>query len=201
MAGQSRTVSRRDFLTGTGAAALSAGATGAAGAQQTRTIEMTDSLVFNPDDATVPPGTTVVWENVGGIGHSVTAYEEDIPADAEYFASGGFDDEGTARNSYAAGDPDSGDVGGGATFEHTFEVEGEYGYFCVPHESAGMVASLTVGTDGENGDGGDGGGEPRELPELAVTVAVFAGAAFLAVLVLAYVFLKYQGDYGPGGEQ
>jgi ABC-type transporter Mla subunit MlaD len=34
-----------------------------------------------------------------------------------------------------------------------------------------------------------------------VTVAVFAGAAFLAVLVLAYVFLKYQGDYGPGGEQ
>ena len=196
MAGQSRTVSRRGFLTGTGAAALSAGATGTAGAQQTRTIEMTDDLVFDPDDTTVPPGTTVVWENVGSIGHSVTAYGEDIPADAEYFASGGFDDEGTARNSYAAGDPDSGDVGGGATFEHTFEVEGEYEYFCVPHESVGMVASLTVGTDE-----GDGGGEPRELPELAVTVAVFAGAAFLAVLVLAYVFLKYQGDYGPGGEQ
>jgi plastocyanin len=199
MAGQSRTVSRRGFLTGTGAAALSAGATGTAGAQQTRTIEMTDDLVFDPNDTTVPPGTTVVWENVGSIGHSVTAYGEDIPADAEYFASGGFDDEQTARNSYAAGDPDSGDVGGGATFEHTLEVEGEYEYFCVPHESVGMVASLTVGTD--EGDGGDGGGEPRELPELAVTVAVFAGAAFLAVLVLAYVFLKYQGDYGPGGEQ
>lgn len=197
MTGQSRTVSRRGFLTGAGAAALSAKAAGTAGAQQTRTIEMTDNLVFDPDDTTVPPGTTVVWENVGRIGHSVTAYEEDIPADAAYFASGGFDDEQTARNSYAAGDPDSGDVGGGATFEHTFEVEGEYEYFCVPHESVGMIASLTVGTD--EGDGGDGGGAPRELPETAVTVAVFAGATFLTVLVLAYVFLRYQGDYGPGG--
>jgi plastocyanin len=162
---------------------------------------MTDGLVFNPDEVTVAPGTTVVWENVGNIGHSVTAYEEDIPGEAAYFASGGFESEDDARGAYVAGEPDSGDIAGGESFEHTFEVEGEYRYFCIPHETAGMVATIVVGTGG-GGDGGGGGDRPpRELPDIAVTVAVLTSVAFLSVLGLAYFLMKYQGDYGPGGEE
>jgi plastocyanin len=40
---------------------------------------VTDGLVFDPDAVTVAPGTTVVWGNVGSVGHSETAYDEGIP--------------------------------------------------------------------------------------------------------------------------
>jgi plastocyanin len=152
---------------------------------------MTDSLVFDPDEATVAPGTTVVWENVGTIGHSVTAYEDEIPDEAEFFASGGFDSEEAARNAYPEGD-----VAGGETYEHTFEVEGTYGYFCIPHEAAGMVAELTVSADagGDGGDGGDGSVIP-ELPESALVIGIVTMAAMLSVIALVYFFMKYGGDY------
>lgn len=148
---------------------------------------MTDNLVFDPDSTTVTPGTTVVWENVGSIGHSATAYEDEIPDDAEYFASGGFDGEQAARDGY----PNPGEIAGGETYEHTFEVEGTYGYFCIPHENAGMVAELTVSTDA---GGGDGGGPA--IPNAALTVGIVTSGAMALILGLAYFFLKYGGDYG-----
>lgn len=105
----------------------------------TETVDMTDDLVFDPDSLTISAGTTVTWENVGVVDHTVTAYEDKIPADAEYFASGGFESEGSARDNQQAGF-----VGEGETYSHTFEVPGSYEYFCIPHESAGMTASITV---------------------------------------------------------
>lgn len=191
-------LSRRSFIAGGALAAASAGATDAAAQEdgETVTIDMTDELVFDPDERTVPVGATVVWENVGSIGHSVTAYEDEIPDEAEYFASGGFDEEQAARNAY----PD-GDIPGGERFEHTFEVEGEYGYFCVPHESVGMVASLTVG---EAADGG-GGADPdpdvlpeRFIPDSAILLGVAASFAMVSIIALSYVFIKYGGDYETG---
>ncbi|WP_137285641.1 plastocyanin/azurin family copper-binding protein [Halorussus salinisoli] len=187
----SATVSRRGFLR------IAGGVTGAtvvssanASAQEQVTIDMTDSLVFDPDETTVAPGTTVVWENVGSVGHSVTAYEDEIPDDAEYFASGGFDSEDAARQAYPEGE-----VAGGETYEHTFEVEGTYGYFCIPHEQAGMVAELTVSADA-GGDGqGDGGIVPG-IPESARVVGIATVATMVAIVGLAYFFLKYGGDYG-----
>jgi plastocyanin len=107
-------------------------------------VEMTDELVFDPAEITVDVGTTVTWETVGDVGHSVTAYEDEIPDGAEYFASGGFDSEQAARDNYEAGNPDSGDVPSGETYEHTFETAGEYGYFCIPHEAQDMVGTVTV---------------------------------------------------------
>jgi plastocyanin len=179
------------------AAAVGSGAVGTAGAQTTHTIDMTDGLVFDPDELTIAPGDTVVWETVGSVGHSVTAYEDEIPEEAEYFASGGFDSEQEARNAYPEGD-----VASGETFEHTFEVEGEYGYFCIPHESAGMVASLTVQEGGGGGDGGGegGGGGPPPVPESARTLALATIFGLLSTLGLAYFFMKYGGDYGAEEE-
>lgn len=157
-----------------------------ANAQQQTTIDMTDSLVFDPDSTTVAPGTTVVWENVGSVPHSVTAYGDEIPEEATYFASGGFESEDAADSAYPEGAID-----GGGTYEHTFEVEGEYGYFCIPHEGADMVASLTVAAGAGGGGAGDGG--PPAVPGSALSLVIGILGAMGTVLGLAYFFLKYGG--------
>lgn len=107
---------------------------------RTDTVEMNDELAFAPKQIEVEAGTTVTWENVGTIGHSVTAYEDTIPEDAAYFASGGFDSEDAAVEAY----PDEGNVTEGETYEHTFETTGEYEYYCIPHEMNGMVGTVRV---------------------------------------------------------
>ena len=109
------------------------------GTQQGNLVEMTDSLVFEPADITVSVGETVTWENVGSVPHSVTAYEDDLPEGATYFASGGFDSESAARENY----PTEGAIGADETYEHTFETAGEFPYFCIPHES-GMKGTVVV---------------------------------------------------------
>jgi len=189
-------MSRRDLLTTAAAASALASAadTGAAQEGERHTVEMTDSLVFDSDDITIAPGDTVSWVNVGNVGHSVTAYEEEIPADAAYFASGGFDSEGAARNAYSAGSTASGDIPGGESFRHTFDVEGDYEYFCIPHEGVGMVASISVTPGGAQADG-EGPTIPV-VPDSAWNLVVATTTALHAVIALAYVFLKYGGDYG-----
>ncbi|WP_337250809.1 plastocyanin/azurin family copper-binding protein [Halorussus lipolyticus] len=193
MGGDSSTaVSRRGFLgvaAGTVASSYAAGKAEASVQDNQRVIDMTDGLVFDPDEATVTPGTTVVWENVGSVGHSVTAYEDEIPDEADYFASGGFDSEEAARSAYPEGD-----VPGGESYQYTFEVEGTYGYFCIPHETAGMIAELTVSADAGGEGGGDGGGVPG-IPESARVVGIVTMAAMISVIALAYFFMKYGGDY------
>jgi plastocyanin len=191
------TISRREFIRAGGTGAMVAASTGLAVGQETttHTVEMTDQLVFDPAELTIAPGDTVIWENVGSIGHSVTAYEDATPADAAYFASGGFDSETAARNNYSVGDAGSGDVVGGETYQHTFEGEGTYEYFCIPHEGAGMVGTIQVGeTDQGDGAGGSGFAIPP-VPDAARALAVMVTVTLLSVLGLAYVFLKYGGDY------
>lgn len=102
-------------------------------------VEMTDDLTFEPASVEVPIGGTVVWRNVGGVPHTVTAYGDGIPADAAYFASGGFASERAARDGY-----DRGALGEGDEYTHTFETPGEYRYVCIPHEGAEMTGSVTV---------------------------------------------------------
>lgn len=108
--------------------------------EQTSTVEMTDDLVFAPKRIEVEAGTTVTWKTVGSIGHSVTAYEDEMPDGAEYWASGDFDSEKAANDGY----PDKGNVTEGNSFEHTFEAKGTYKYYCIPHEMNGMVGYVKV---------------------------------------------------------
>jgi plastocyanin len=113
-------IPRRGFVAGVAATGLSLGlagcSSGSAGStdsptdspteesssggewEQTDTIDMNDELAFAPKKVEVEAGTTVTWKNVGSIGHSVTAYEDDIPDDADYWASGGFDSEQAAKD-------------------------------------------------------------------------------------------------------
>ena len=105
---------------------------------------MTDELVYDPPTVSVSVGDTVTWENVGTIGHSVTAYEDQLPDGADYWASGGFDSQSAAEDAYAPGDTDAGDVPGGESWSHTFETAGTHQYYCIPHESAEMVGTVEV---------------------------------------------------------
>ena len=136
---------RRTYLRVSGVA-LAGGLAGCGGSSsgdtpttQGNLVEMTDDLVFEPAEITVDVGETVTWENVGSVPHSVTAYEDEIPDGATYFASGGFDSESAAREAY----PNEGAIGGDETYEHTFETAGEFQYFCIPHES-GMKGTVVV---------------------------------------------------------
>lgn len=97
---------------------------------------------FRPEELVVAVGDTVVWENNSSRTHTVTAYEGGIPAEAEYFASGGYEDEETARSAWHA------EFGGaletGDQFSYTFTVPGRYDYVCIPHEIGGMYATVIV---------------------------------------------------------
>lgn len=105
------------------------------------TVDMTDDLKFVPETVEIAVGGTVTWENVGVVAHSVTAYADRIPAEADYFASGGFDDEAAANRAY----PEGGSIGREESYTYTFETPGTYEYYCIPHESGNMVGSVVVG--------------------------------------------------------
>jgi len=98
------------------------------------------AIEFQPSSLTVETGTTVIWENDSDADHSVTAYDDGVPEDSTYFASGGFDSEQAARDGY----PDEGVIAPGETYEHTFDIVGEHEYFCIPHEASGMTGTITV---------------------------------------------------------
>jgi plastocyanin len=94
-------------------------------------------FVFQPDELTVPVGETVRW-GFAEAGHNVSCRPDDagvvsLPDGAEPFAS------------YSPGDdPDVTLVERGGTYEHTFEVAGEYTYVCIPHADSGMVGTIRV---------------------------------------------------------
>jgi plastocyanin len=134
---------RRRFLAGLGtgaAVALSGCAAVGSSGDDDYDVGMT-AVAFRPSELTVSVGETVVWDNTSSRAHSVTAYEAGIPDDADYFASGGYDSEAAAREAWTNLE---GAITSGDTYEHTFEVPGNYDYFCIPHERGGMVGRIVV---------------------------------------------------------
>jgi len=144
---------RRAFLAaGAGVTAALAGCIGPSLSSSDYDIGM-QSNAFVPDPGVegtdVPTfkaaaGDTVVWANSGSRNHTVTGYDDGIPEGAEYFASGGFDNEQAARDAWANSIDGGGVVKPGETYEHTFEVPGDYYYVCIPHEDAGMLGKIVV---------------------------------------------------------
>ncbi|QDX41310.1 plastocyanin/azurin family copper-binding protein [Salarchaeum sp. JOR-1] len=92
----------------------------------------------------VEVGEPVTWLNTGTRYHTVTGESNAIPDSAEYFASGGFESEAAAWESFET------DVGGGGailpseSYTHVFDVPGWYHYYCIPHLPAGMVGNVRV---------------------------------------------------------
>jgi plastocyanin len=89
---------------------------------------------FDPIGLQVRPGQTVRWSNRDpGNSHTVTAYHPSIFGRPQRIPDG-------------AAPWDSGYLLPDQSFEVTFSVEGVYDYYCVPHEHAGMVGRIVVGT-------------------------------------------------------
>jgi plastocyanin len=85
-----------------------------------------DGLNFDPESFTIAVGDTVRWEWEGD-NHNVTP--EDVQQQSSWL--GTTDEEGYTYDA-------------GYTHSHTFEVPGEYTYYCDPHRGAGMTGSVTV---------------------------------------------------------
>lgn len=100
------------------------------------------SVFFRPEEFEISAGETVVWANTGNRRHTVTAYDDGIPDEAEFFASGGYENEDAARQAWMDGF--GGSIESGQTYEHTFEIPGTYTYLCIPHEPSGMVGRIVV---------------------------------------------------------
>ena len=81
---------------------------------------------FNPNVITIPVGTTLRWTNTGNITHT-----------------------STSANTFW----DSGDINPGETFSLTFDMPGEYPYFCTYHPSS-MEGFINVFTPKVNTDVG-----------------------------------------------
>jgi plastocyanin len=147
-------MNRRRFLTvaaGVGTTLSLAGCVGGS-AQPSGDYDVGMSVSkFRPASVTVEVGDTVVWRNTSKQGHTVTAYEAQIPDSADFFASGGFDSEAEARTKYS--NSSAGVLGASETYEHEFTVPGDYTYFCIPHERAGMAGTVTVVEETATSDG------------------------------------------------
>lgn len=87
---------------------------------------------FIPSTVEIRLGQTVLWKNVSLATHTVTCdpgaarFPEDasLPSDAHAF--------------------DSGPLGLGQSYAHTFDVPGVYRYFCMLHEAERMVGTVVV---------------------------------------------------------
>lgn len=100
-------------------------------AQSSVTIDATDALRFVPDTACLKVGGTVTWKNTGTISHTTT----DTPSLAAVAADAELPAGATAW---------SHPLPPGASWSLKLTVAGTYKYFCIPHETLGMLGSITV---------------------------------------------------------
>ena len=184
---------RRGFLAMTAGTAAVGTAAGQEGSD-TRDVEVEDGVYevrmvtdgseyyFDPIGLHVEPGDTVRWVIESGA-HSATAYAVDnggaterrIPEGAEAW------DSGTLLET-------------GATFEYTFEEEGTYDYFCIPHKTLGMIGRIVCGEPG-------GPAEESEIPDLdGLQSGEFPSSeAIVEEGVLSYPYEPSAAGGGDGG--
>jgi plastocyanin len=102
------------------------GGGGGGGCTPTATqVCMVSNLTFSPANMTITHGTTVTWMNGDAIAHTATSSS----SSAEAF--------------------NSGQLGGGGTFTHTFNTPGTFHYYCQNHgfdgnPPGGMAGTITV---------------------------------------------------------
>lgn len=85
-----------------------------------------EGLSFTPGSFEIAVGDSVLWE-WNGNSHNVVP--DSIPDGSDWSGT-----EGGAGTTYDAGHE----------YRFTFEVPGEYTYYCAPHRSAGMTGAFTV---------------------------------------------------------
>ncbi|MEL7091276.1 MAG: pseudoazurin [Pseudomonadota bacterium] len=123
------TLTRRQYLALTGAAASAPLLATQAQAQTTHDVQMLNThpetagrlMVFYPEIVRAQPGDVVRFLSIDN-NHNSQAFDEMLPMGVEPWKS-------TI----------------GKDFDLTVEAEGAYGFFCTPHKGLGMVGLLLVG--------------------------------------------------------
>lgn len=98
----------------------------------TTTVNLTNQNRFEPQVITIRVGQTVAWRNGSAAVHTVTddpslaanAADASLPKGAKAFNSGFLKAKGI--------------------FQYRFTIPGTYHYFCILHESLGMVGTVVV---------------------------------------------------------
>ncbi|MFC4449699.1 plastocyanin/azurin family copper-binding protein [Halorussus aquaticus] len=172
------TASGNETTTATNGTTTSGGSSGGGGPTKEVTVGPGGSLVFEPAEITIAPGTTIkwVWESDN---HNVVP--ESQPEGSSWEGT-----PGGASKTYNTG----------YEYSHTFETTGTYEYFCQPHKTAGMVGTITVQEGG--GGGGGGGGQAEANPEhMGVPFqAHFVGLATLLMMAVSLVYTFFLLKYG-----
>jgi len=96
------------------------------------TVTLTPDFRFDPSEVTINVGQAVRWVNAGRSPQTVT----DDPARAK--------DPSHAALPSGAQSWDSGVLNAGNAYVHVFDVAGDYGYFSIPQEQAGMIGRVVV---------------------------------------------------------
>jgi len=157
---------RRSFLKAAGAAGAAAALAGCIGsvsgsadydvamrsnafvpADGEAVTDFSDAPDYVPTDVPtveVAVGETVTWLNTGTRYHTVTGASAGMPEDADYFASGGFENEKAALDSFEKYVGGGGAIAPSETYTHVFDTSGWYHYYCIPHLPAGMVGNVKV---------------------------------------------------------
>jgi plastocyanin len=149
------------------------------GMSKTVAVGPNGELVFDPAEVEVTPGSTITWVWESDT-HNVIP--ESVPEGSSWKGSGS----------------ESETFDTGHEYSHTFETEGTYEYYCAPHKSAGMAGTITVSKDAGGGGGGGGGGGSSvpQVPDSAKSLGIATTLSMVSTLGLAYIFMKYGGDYG-----
>lgn len=95
-------------------------------------VNMTFGLKFDPAEVRIRAGQTVEWRNKAFFPHTVTF----DPAQA--------DDRSHVVLPEGVAPFDSGRIGGGQSWRHTFATPGTYRYICKPHEGHEMLGTVIV---------------------------------------------------------
>eukprot|EP01025_Chloroclados_australasicus_P032366 TRINITY_DN32819_c1_g1_i1.p1 TRINITY_DN32819_c1_g1~~TRINITY_DN32819_c1_g1_i1.p1 ORF type:complete len:191 (+),score=28.74 TRINITY_DN32819_c1_g1_i1:1-573(+) len=86
------------------------------------------SLVFSPNSISVKAGEEITWVNNKGFPHNIVFDEDEVPE--------GVDADALSNEDYLNAP--------GETVVRKLTIPGTYGYYCEPHQGAGMKGSITV---------------------------------------------------------
>lgn len=94
---------------------------------------------YVPAALTIKPGDTVIFKGISGGLHNVQFYPDSIPAGASEALDAAITNKQGPLASALVGEGDSITI----TFPATLPV-GEYKFFCLPHQTMGMVGVITL---------------------------------------------------------
>lgn len=120
------TVSTSAKFAGVAAASLTLAA--AANAVTVKMGSSSGALVFEPASVTVKAGETITFVNNVGFPHNVVFDEDEVPA--------GVKADAISHDDYFNAP--------GETYDLKLDKAGTYGFYCEPHQGAGMAGTITV---------------------------------------------------------